>query len=287
MKAENSVDDIDSHSIHFKLQEGFVLKSVLDFCQIAFDTLIFKITKRGFYMSADNKKHDTKETVLCNLFLPRESFELWRIPEGLEETDDDDVVPELKIPVDASNFKNLTTGILKKDLVILWVSKDNPEILNLEIQNADKERKSSGSIKLINAETLPAYVMLPVLPFKYDVSKPNATVKAAEFQKACKAGVQIKATDIYVEGYPKSVIFSMGTAEVSKFFRFGEETKGQQRSYAADFAIKGNMAAVVKCCAMTSNVRIYCTAGAPMMLGFSAGKSGTFDIHLVPNHKIK
>ena len=117
------------------------------------------------------------------------------------------------------------------------------------------------------------------------MNKPNATIPSAEFQKACKAGVQIKAGEVRVSGYPKTVIFSMKNAEVSKSFPLGESQGTQQCIYDADFTVKGNLAAVVKCCGMTKNVRIYCTGKAPMMIGMSAGMSGTFDIHLVPNQR--
>lgn len=279
---DSSSDDIDAHSVHFTLREGYIFKSVFDFCQIVFDSVIFRVTNTGFYMSADNKKNDVKETILCNLALPRGIFEMWRIPEGVE----DDNEAEIKIPVDATNLRNLTTGILKKDVLVMWVDKNDPDTLHLEIQNSEKQRRSSGSVRLIDINTLPSHVLVPVLPYQHDITRPNSTVHSQEFQKACKAGTQIKSAEVHVDGYPKSVVFSMKNAEVSKSFPFGEKIGGQNQIFSGDFTVKGNIAAVVKCCGMTNDVRIYCTQGAPMMIGMNAGKTGgTFDIHLVAKSK--
>lgn len=279
MEAESSSDAVDNHTIHFQLREGYIFKSVLDFCAIAFDVLVFRITNKGVFMSADNKKDEMKESILCNLSLPRSVFELWRTPDMVEQDDD----AELKIPVDSTNLKNLTTGILKKDVLIIWVDKDDMNTLHLEVQNLEKQRRSSGSVKLIDISSLPNYVLEPVLPYTHDINRPNATVNAADFQKACKSGTQIKAGNMHVQAYPKTVLFSMRNAEVSKSFPFGEKPGNQTQVYDADFVIKGSISAVVKCCNMTADVRIYCAPGAPMMLGMNAGRSGgVFDIHLVP-----
>lgn len=278
---EISAVDVDGHSIHLSLREGHILKSVLDCTQVAFGELIFKVTKQGLFMSADNRTADKKETLLCNLAIPRCYFEIFMIPPEVDQDDD----AEILIPVDAGNLNNLTKGILKKDMLIIWVDSNDVGTLKVEVQNADKKRSCAGKVKLIDLSKLSDHVMKPVLPFAYDMNRPNATVSAKEFQKACKAGTQLKAETIRVTGYETCVIFSVGNAEVSRSFPFGTQMRGQRVIYEADFDVKRNIAAVSKCCTMTKLVRIYCSGHNPMLIAMNAGESGTFDIYLVPNRK--
>uniref|UniRef100_A0A6C0CHI0 Proliferating cell nuclear antigen PCNA N-terminal domain-containing protein n=1 Tax=viral metagenome TaxID=1070528 RepID=A0A6C0CHI0_9ZZZZ len=281
MDAKSSSGDIANHSIHMALREGHILKSVLDCTQVAFGELIFKVTNTGFYMSADNRTTDKKETLLCILTLPRMNFEAWAIPQEVDQDDD----AEILIPVDAGNLRSLTNGILKKDMLIIWVDPDDVGTLKLEVQNVDKKRSCSGKVKLIDLSKLSEHVKKPVLPFKYDMNRPNATVSAKEFQKACKAGTQLKAETIKVTGYETCVVFEVGNLEVTRSFPFGVQRDGQKVIYEGEFDVKRNIAAVAKCCTMTTDVRIYCSGRNPMLIAMNAGESGTFDIYLVPNHK--
>ena len=280
-ETESSSSDIAGHSIHMALREGHILKSVLDCTQVAFAELIFKVTNTGFYMSADNRTAEKKETLLCNLTLPRRNFEAWAIPPEVDQDDE----AEILIPVDAGNLRSLTNGILKKDMLIIWVDPDDVGTLKLEVQNVDKKRSCSGKVKLIDISKLSEHVKKPVLPFEYDMNRPNATVSAKEFQKACKAGTQLKAETIRVIGYETCVMFEVGNMEVTRTFPFGVPKKDQKKVYEGEFDVKRNIAAVAKCCTMTTDVRIYCSGRNPMLIAMNAGESGTFDIYLVPNHK--
>ena len=274
--------DYSDFVIYLKAREASVFKNIVEFCYASIEVLVFRISTRGLTMSADNRKEDKKETLLCSLNMPREKFEIFEIPAEV----DDDPTQELILPIDAGNLRNLTSGILKKDILLLSIEKTDVSILKLEVQNLEKERRSEGKVRLINIDALSDEQTKPVLPCDYDLSRPNAIVLATEFQKACKAGQQLKAESIEVVAQKKSVTFHVKNSEVSRSFPFGNEIAGGQVVYNQDFVVKDNISAIPKCCPMTSDVRIYCSDKKPMLISFDTGKSGKFDVYFVPKPKI-
>lgn len=274
--------DYSSYVIFLKAREGSVFKNLVEFCYASLDVLVFRVSSKGLTMSADNRKEDKKESLMCTLNMPRENFEVWEIPPEI----DDDPEQEFILPVDASNLRNLTSGILKKDVLLLSIKRDDVDVLWLEVQNLEKERRSVGNVRLIAKESLSKEQLDPVLPCEYNLSRPNATVLATEFQKACKAGTQLKAESIRVSAQDKCVTFHVANAEVSRTFPFGTESGNKPNIYDQDFLVKNNIGAIPKCCPMTTNVRIYCSDKKPMLISFDASKSGKFDVYLVSKQKV-
>ncbi len=268
----------EDYPVFIKVREGFIFKNFMEFCHASLEVLVFKITNTGLHMSADNRTENQKETLLCKLIIPRQNCEIFEIPTNIDEDDD----AELIIPVDASNLRTLTSGILKKDLVLFYIRHDDIKTLQLETQNLEKERNSKGSVKLINIDDLSENSLHPVSPCEYNMKKPNANVLATEFQKACKAGTQLKAKEVRIIAQEKSCTMYVSNAEVSRNFPFGREVEGAPVTYDREFTVKDNIGALPKCCPMTTYVRIYCSEKKPMLVSFDAGKTGKFDVYLVP-----
>jgi len=274
-------DDLSGYVIYLKAREGSVFKNFVEFCYAALDVLVFRVSSKGLTMNADNRKEGKAETLLCSLDMPRENFEIFHIPPEIDEDSDGEIV----LPVEAKNLRSLTSGVLKKDLLLISVSKDKVNMLVVEVQNLEKERRSHGSVRLIDQHTLSKEQLDPVSPCDYDRSKPTATILASEFQKACKAGTQHKAEYTRVVAQSKGISFHVDNAEVSKTFPFGSLDKDGVETYCHDFRVKDNIGAIPKCCPMTKNVRVYCSGKKPLLINFNAGMSGKFDVYFVPVQK--
>jgi len=212
--------------------------------------------------------------------MPRSKFETFEIPSDLVE----DPEEGLNIPVDAKTLRSLTSGVLKKDVLIISIRSSDVTQLSIEIQNTAKERRTEGKLKLIDEATLPAERLTPVAPVEYDLNKPNAVIPAQEFQKACKAGTSLKAGVVRIRGQEKGIAIDVATALITKCFPFGAFDDDVKPIYNCEFPVKNNIGAIPKCCGMTTNVRIYCRQGQPILFRFDAGQSGTFDVYLVPKH---
>lgn len=265
--------------VFFKTREAHVFKLMLEFFHAALRTLVFVISKSGVRMRADNYKDDmNRETLMVDLDLPRQHFSLWKIPEGLEE--DPDAI--LNLVIDASNFRMATQSILKKDGMTMAVIEDEPKQLQINIVNEDKGRNEQHTVTLIDYDSLPDHCKAPTLPCKYTITEPRAVGSASEFQKACKAPTALKSDRIHVIGQRRGIKFEATNDEVTRRFIYGLISKDEDIIYEQSFDVKGNIAAVAKCCTMSKNVRFYFEGTKSLLISLNTGESGTLDIYLVP-----
>lgn len=265
--------------IFLRVQEASVFRTLLEFFHAALRNLVFVITSRGIRMRADNFKDAMNpETIMVDLDLPRQHFYTWSIPESVEN----DPTAELRIVVDAMNFRMATQGILKKDAMTLSVTEDEPNKLKVTIINENKGRNEEHCVTLKNWDSLPEESKRATLPCAYTITEPRAVAVAAEFQKACRAATPIKADRVRVFGQKNGVKFEATNDEVTKSFAYGRFEKDGPIIYDQQFEVKGNFGAIAKCCPMSKNVRFYFEGSKAMLISLNTGECGTLDIFLVP-----
>lgn len=266
--------------LYFKTREAHVFKAMNEFFHASLRVLVFAVSKTGIRLRADNyKDENNKETLLVDLHLPRQHFYRYKIPEKLEE--DPDAI--LHLVVDASSFRQTTQNILKKDCMSLYVRSDNPEMLEMVIINEDKGRHEEHSVSLLSFDDLSKNEKDPVLPCKYTITEPRAVGIASEFQKACKAPGQLKVDRIQALGQAKGIKFIATNSETTRRYTYGQFSEKGEVIYDQSFEVKGNIAAVAKCCTISKNVRFYFEGNKALLVSLNTGESGTLDIYLVPN----
>jgi hypothetical protein len=209
------------------------------------------------------------------------------IPQAIE----DDPEAELIMPMEASNLQKGCSGILKKDIIHLYINQDDPSKLWIGIKNLEKGRDIENYVTLLDEDNPEVAKKLnPVAPVQYISELSTATGAAAEFQKACKAGGATKSAVMTVQSQKgansqNAVRVTATNGQVSKSFNFGGISWNAKMpiSYSQKFLIKGNIGPVHKCCSMSRNVRLYCEGEKPLRISLTTGSFGQLDIYLVPH----
>lgn len=274
----------DDYILLFSTLEAYVFKSLTDFLHNILTCVIFKVTNTGIKCIMDNAKDPIPESLLIDLNLKADMFYNWIIPESLEEDDD----AELLIIADASNLHKACSNIYKKDSITMHITKDEPYKLVINIKNTEKGRDLTNCVTLLtkdNKDVIPKFNH--VEPCIFTLKRPTAVGVAIEFQKACKAGSQIKATTVHIEAKKTGVRVKSENGEVSKMFTFGTWNDKEDTTYDQRFQIREVVAPLAKCCSMTKQVRFYCEGEKPLRVTFDTGDFGTLDVYLVPNKTTK
>jgi hypothetical protein len=270
--------------INLQLTQGFIFKHITEFFHAGLTTIIFRITNKGVYVRNDNKKGQMEPAnLLADLTIPRKMFTNgFYIPQAIE--DDDEAV--LMLAVEASVLRGATGGIMKADMVSLIIKEDTPLQLDIRVVDPRKDRDIESSVKLIPTESLPDFLLNPLMPVAYDMDRPNAVGKAAEFMKACAGSGKVKATTITVVAQQNGVMLNARNGEFSKKTKYGVFDNTKNEIYHKNFAVQGGLQAVVKACPMSKVVRMYCSGNKPLLIsldvGTTVGLTGVLDVYLVP-----
>lgn len=269
---------IDDSIIVFRTREGYVFKAMNEFFHSSLRVLIFRVTSQGIKMRADNSKDEEPESIMVDLNIPNHHFEIVHVPKSLQ----DDSESEILLPIDASNFRSATQGILKKDLLTFYVSKDQPKELQILIENREKGRNEEHSVALIDTEILKTRDINPVMPCSYSIDCPRAVGVASEFQKVCKTANSAKVKTVRVIGKEKGLMVIIDNGGTVKRFKYGVYRDSDETIYERRFLVKGNLASIAKCCPMSKTVRFYYEGNKSLLISLSTGQFGILDVYLVP-----
>lgn len=272
-------------------REANVFKALSEFYHATMPYVILKVSAKGIFSVIDNKKQEAKgekfiaETLLTNLELWRPKFSRFIVPPQLY--DDEDI--ELPIIAEAVNMKNACSGILKKDVLTMYILKSDSSKLHIKISNDEKGRKLHNVVSLLSDDHPQVIPRLdPASPYRFDMTMPTAVCEAKEFQKVCKANTNVKANMIRVQAQCDPVTklsgvrFSMANGELEKNFCFGDWVDDAPIIYDNNFAIKANFAPLQKVCSLSTQVNIYCKREVNLLLvSVDVEKSGRFDVYFV------
>lgn len=276
---ENNDDD---YIVKFKTNRASIFKDITSFFHSCLTILVFRVTKKGIFLRNNNNK----ETLLCDLSLRKEKFTTFIIPEALYNNGEQDDDPELILAVEAAVLLTITNSILKKDKIKLYVTKSNPDFLNISIYDKTKGRLVNGEVRLLEVDSLEKIYLQPKQPCEFITTDPIAIGNAGEFQKACKSGKQLKSKVIYVVAQKRGIKISGGGGTiVSKGFTFGkwfnDGKKGSDLVFDQQFETK-LFEGISKCCPMSKDVRFYCEHKKALLVSLDAGDLGVLDIYVVP-----
>jgi len=283
----DNIEDSDDQQYIIKLEshEAYVYKHLLECFHAGLTIIVLTITNKGLYCRNDNSKtadstsgQKLDATLLIDMNLPRKAFTCFKIPKAIEE--DDNAV--LHLPLEASILRQATTCILKHDNISFIVLEDNPMKLDVRVFNIAKERDIETTVQLLDISDLAECFLKPVQPVEYNLHKPNAVGKSAEFMKACSGSGKVKSAIVNVIGQSNGIMLTVTKGEVSKKVKYGVFIVDKDEVYNRNFIFQGGLQAVVKACPMSSVVRIYCQGTKPLLVSLDIGTYGVLNIYLVP-----
>jgi len=157
--------DIDMTNVVFyaRTVQANAIKVLLDSIKEVIDETVIFIDEAGFKIV----QMDGSQSVLVHVKLDSDSFTLFECPEPTT------------ISLDIRYMQKMIKTIANKDTLVLMVTKDQPDMLQIVVENEERNKKVTSRLRLANFQEK----RMEIPPEKY-VSV--VRIKSNEFQRYCR-----------------------------------------------------------------------------------------------------
>lgn len=162
---------MDKNCFLAKTVEAHAFKVLIELLHHTINIACFNIKPEGFYL----RQMDHNQKLLIDIFLEAPSFNFYHF----DQTD----TQKMNIGLNLNHLFKMLKSVKKRDSIELYITKENPNDLNIKIIPKDLSRITHSTLKVQNIESLEID-----LPQKYSN---NILVNSLEFSKCCKDMLQI------------------------------------------------------------------------------------------------
>lgn len=208
------------------------------------------------------------KSILIKLNLDANNFEYFRCDE-----------PKITIGVDMSNLHTLLKMVNDDDPIILYMNRDNRNVLNIRSINENNESAEETDIEIYLME-----IANPELPIPQTEFQNHITISSDKFHTICK---HLNNNSLYVEiTSVNSEISFRGENENGKVTMLYKDVNYKKKS-DKEQVVQGiyelrNLLGFSKCNKLCSTVEIYLRNDFPLVLVISVATLGKMYIFLTP-----
>lgn len=268
---------------HGCFTQGKIFQEMIDFMYIVHETLIFNVSHKGVTMKADdrpsgNRNTGQKETIFTDLFIPTTGFSNW----FYSAEDPDSMTP---VPVEAGVLRDSLKGsILAKDSLVFYILKSDTGSLHTRVVGLDlSSYKVDSSTKLLDIETIPEDLLVPINTPFYDLSKPVASFLTSGLASACKDAKAAKISELTICFQQAGLIISFGKASGNKTYPLGLVDHDAEPLFSCTFKVKKKFESLLKLTKLSKSVSVYASAEKPVLFSFNISTTGgKFNVYCVP-----
>jgi len=240
------------------------LKEILTDTNLIFDKSGIKL------IATDNSK-----IVLIHMKLISENFEHYYCKE------------KIKIGVNMNNLFKLIKIMGNNDILSLYIEKDNPNKLGINIYNEDKNTKTTFKLNLLDISE--EEIKIP--PAEFDT---ELTLPSADFQKLIRDMTNI-GDSVDIKSVGESLIFGCNGDFAMQETILGE-TKGNSQSDGLKFSVKTEpdkpiqgifslkyLVLFTKCTNLHNLIHMYIKNDYPLIIKYNVANLGDIKLCLSPN----
>lgn len=241
--------------------EGHVFKQLSELLQNNMRTAYFAIDKDTIEL----RMVDHHQTILIDLKLISENFAVYKF----------NMTEKLNIGLNLSHLYKMLRNAKKKDSIILFIEKNRPNDLGIQLIPKENNRITTSYIKIQNSQNLSIQ-----LPEGY--CRP-VNVPSSDYQKTCKDMNSISNTiHVHAQGF-QIRLFSDAGAVYSKEVVFGTEIRNIQEydneEYKGKFDTE-KLIKITKVSGLSNNIKIYYKQGLPLLFKSNVGSLGDISIYI-------
>jgi len=250
-----------------KTQEGHTIKTLAELLQHTVKTACFVVDEDNIKL----RMVDSHRRILIDTQLGSVNFQVYRY-DGESE--------KLYMGINLNHLHKMLKSIKKKDSIILFVDKDSPDDLGIQVIPKENNRVTTSYIKIQNIQHLDIE-----LPDGY--SRP-IIVPSSEYQKMCKEMNNISQV-ISVLATEYSIKFACDAGSVYKReVVFGEVDNDDdpQTKYTEIFDTE-QLARIIKVAGLGNSLQIFPKTDLPLLLKSPVGTLGTISIYIKNKQQIE
>lgn len=243
-----------NYLLQIRTNEGFALKILAEFFSSCLHRCIFEINNKGLCLNSV----DSKEHRLLSMTLKKEKFMTF-----YNETN-------FAFDINSGHLYKIIKSIRKKDVVILFIQKDNPNKLGITIFHNNESNESTSFIEITN--TSPSNIDIPDNDNEY-----RLTCSGKDFQKL--KSLSTISSEINIKAYDYNIVFFCDGDVVSKKIRIGEDSENSNLLLEENIQTS-YMTTLNKIANMSSNVVIYVRRDGMINIIFDILSLGEFKIFI-------
>ena len=224
-----------SYLFRAKTVEAYTIKSLSEVLQNILTDVCFKFDKEGIkLLTVDNKKPPNS---LIHLKMNGEAFDEFYCPNPLS------------VGINLQHFYKMLKSIKKKDNILLFISKNNPESLGITTIQADSGQPVTSHIKIQELSEID--VEIPD-QYGHPIHIPTNT-----FQKMCK-DMQSISSNIRIYSKASYLLFSCETLGMyDREVPFGEFDQDCEDEPYEDIFQTKNLSQLIKVSGLNSRMQVY------------------------------
>jgi proliferating cell nuclear antigen len=237
------------------------LKEILTDANITFDSTGLKIVAM-----------DPSQTVLVHLKLEASKFEYYKCDK------------RLVIGVSMINFFKLIKTMTNNDSLTLFITDENTNILNIKMENCDKNRRTVFNLNLMDLNE--DNFQIPSQSFESIITMPSQ-----DFQKICRDMHNLSDT-IEIKSVGQQLIFSCNGDFASQETIHGETQSGisflksNNNEVIQGYYNLKHLVLFTKCTNLCNSIELYMKNDFPIVIQFIVGSLGTLKLALAPQHNM-
>lgn len=259
---------MDSEDVlfHIRTVQGSVIKSLFDTLKEILHDVSVTFDSTGVKISA----MDGAKISLVHMKLNAESFEEYTCEKSYE------------LGINVANMFKLLRSAGSHDSILFRYMKNNPHVLEITIQNFEKNSLTRFELKLIEIDS--AYIEINDLEFDTIISIPSNY-----FQRLCRDMSEL--TDfLWIEKKDGVVSFCSDFTSTTDFASqrtiLGESDTGkittiEEADYSSKFSLK-YLTGFAKASGLSSVVELYLKTAFPLILSYKVGSIGSLRFVVAP-----
>jgi proliferating cell nuclear antigen len=251
---------------HVRTVQGSVIKSLFDTLKEILHDVSITFDPTGVKISA----MDGSKVSLVHMKLNAESFEEYDCPKSYE------------IGINVANMFKLLRSASSHDSILFRYMEENPHVLEITIQNFEKNSLTKFEMKLIEIDS--AYIEISDLEFDTIISIPSNY-----FQRLCRDMSELTSF-LWIEKKSGVVSFCSDYLSATDFASqrtiLGDSDTGtitlvEDADYSNKFSLK-YLIGFAKASGLSPVVELYLKSGFPLVLKYSIGSIGNLKFVIAP-----
>lgn len=244
-----------------KTIEAHAFKVLIELLHHTLNISCFQIKKDGIYL----RQMDSNQKILIDLYMNASNFNFYLYNDDKEH---------INIGINLSHFFKMLKSVKKRDTIELFITKEEPNDMNIRIIPKDLSRITHSKLKIQNIESLQID-----LPAKYNYS---ILINSLEFSKMLKDMLQIspnlrvRSQKYFIKFY--SDIQSIFSREV--ILGTYVETEDQEPYIYEETFDNEFISKILKVSGLNSNLHIQFEQNMPFQIYSNIGSIGYINLYL-------
>jgi hypothetical protein len=253
---------MEEYNFYIKINDGYVFKNIIDVLYTSLKELCFDLSAEGIKLTM----MDTHKNILFNLDMNRSEFQPYHYNYPSKNK---------QIGVVTKHFQTMLTSIKKKDKIIIYITKQDPYKMHIDIIPKESFKTIKTIIAINNHQNI-----VSEIPSGYES---YIIMNTQEYQKTVKELKQVSGK-IYLHFGDGCIQFSADIPHVYNKDTIYGDVKGKgmllTQEFSLDYLLK-----IVKLSCINKQMKIYSCEGKPLFVNIKFFDTCSLGVYIKPGTK--